>query len=268
MPIYDYMTPFEQREASLPEVKRSKLEKRRYSGNPPVSPASYYFDISASNHPGPFNVQAIRPASPNPVLLRHEMPGPSHNSSTDSAGAEKDRDPPPCYRCGPIFEQSVLHTQANDCCVCVGIAHEREGRSAQTPGSVDMFNPRCHALQNHRHRQHSLFDRPIQLNADKELGPLGQLFNPLEQESTPIEVKSEPLEEECNRLEADSKSLEYEAMPLEEAHGYEDPYYPGAEERLSGHRVSLDDWDDFCRVQKARSELWLENEKASSNSTS
>lgn len=48
-----------------------------------------------------------------PVLLRHEVPDISHNSSTDSLASEKDRSPPHCYRCSPISE---LECTTNDCC--------------------------------------------------------------------------------------------------------------------------------------------------------
>jgi hypothetical protein len=191
IPFHDYMTSFEQ-EPSSPKINRPKLEKGQYSGKPPVGPAPQCFDASAAkHHHRPFNVQAIRP-----------------------------------------------------------------------------ITPQNHALQTHRHRRHSLFHEPTSLSADKGLGPLRQLFNPLGQESTPTKVESNPLEDECNTLEADSKLLEHEAIPLEEAHGYKDPNYSRAEGRLSRHRVSLSDWDEFCRVQKARSELRLENEKALSTSNS
>jgi hypothetical protein len=213
----------------------------------------------------PFEQQ--EPSSPKikrPKLEERQYFGnPSVSSSTDLSASEKDRN-----RCGPISEQSGLNTQTNDRCTCVEIAREREGPSAQTPSSVDIFNPRNHALQNHRHRRHSLFYEPISLSADKGLGPLGQLFNPLGQESIPIEAESNPLEEEYNTLEAASKLLEHEAIRLEEAHGYEDPDSPGAEEGLSRHTVNLDDWYEFCRVQKARSSLRLKNEKSLSISKS
>jgi hypothetical protein len=75
-------------------------------------------------------------------------------------------------------------------------------------------------------------------------------------------MESNLLEEECKPLETDSNPLEHEVIPLEEIHSYEDPYYTGAEERLSSHKVSLEDWHEFCRVQKARSEVWIGNEKA------
>jgi hypothetical protein len=270
MPIYDSMTPFEQQEPPSPETKRPKLEKRQYSGNPPTSPGSQCFDISAAwyNHPGPFSVQAIRPITPHPVLLRHEVPELSHHSSTASSASEKDRGPPHCHRCGPISELSELNIQTSDCCVCANIARERERPNTPAPSPADVFNPRSHALLNHHHRRHSLFYEPIPLSVDKGVEPLRLLVNPIGQESTAIEVESNPLEEESNLLEGESNPLEQEAKPLEEAHGYENPYYPGAEEQLSRPRVSLEDWEIFCRVQNARSELWLENEKASSASAS
>ena len=278
MPIYDHVRPSEQHDPSSPDIKRPKHEKRQHLGNRHPSPASpspisspcVY--VSAPRSPlEPVSVQPIRPLTPYPVLLRQDVPDLSHESSTesstDSSASEKDRGPPQCHRCGPIPEQTGLNTQANDCCICVEIMHEPQGRSTLAPGSADPSSSTSHALRNHRHKRHSLFYAPT---SQSESGPpLGQLFNLLGQGSTPLEAESDPLEEERNPLQADSKPLEYEATPLEEAHHYEDPYYAGAEERLSRHRVTLDDWEDFCRVQKARSELrqWVEKEKALPAST-
>ena len=49
---------------------------------------------------------------------------------------------------------------------------------------------------------------------------------------------------------------------------HEDPNFPGVDERLSGHKVSLGEWERFCLVQKDRSELWIKKEKLSSRSIS
>lgn len=51
--------------------------------------------------------------------------------------------------------------------------------------------------------------------------------------SDPLQEESNPLDQEANSLEPESHLLDQECTPLESAHDYEDPYYPGAEERLS-----------------------------------
>lgn len=234
------MTLFEQLELQSPVVKQPKPEGRRYAGNPPVSPDSQCFDVSAAwyNHPEPFSGQLSRPMTPPSALLPYEVRGLSHYSSTDSSSSalDSDRVRPRYSCCCPILEQSGSNTETNEYCVCTDIAFERDRPDTQSLNSAEILKARTHKFPTCRRRRCSLFYEPTSLSADKRMEPLGQLSKPL-----------------GKRWALNS---------------YKDPYFPGTEERLSGHEVSLGEWERFCLVQKDRSELWIKKERLSSHSIS
>jgi hypothetical protein len=234
------MTLFEQLELQSPVVKRPKPEGRRYSSNPPVSLDSQCFDVSAAwhIHPEPFSGQPSRPITPPSVLLPHEVRDLSHHSSTDSSSSTlgNDRVRPPYSCCCPVPEQSGSNTETNECCICTDIAFERGRPDTQSLNSAEILKAGTHKFPTRHHRRCSLFYEPTSLSADKGMEPLGQLSKPLGEKWA--------------------------------LNSCSDPYFPGAEERLSGHKVSLDEWERFCRVQKDRSKLRIKKERLSSRSIS
>jgi hypothetical protein len=234
------MTLFEQPELQSSVVKRPKPEGRRYSGNPPVSPDSQCFDVSAAwyNHPGPFSGQLSGPTTPPSALLPYEVRDLSHHSLIDpsSCTLSNDRVRPRYSCCCPIPEQSGSNTETNECCVYTDVAFGRDRPDTQSLNSAEISKARTHKFPTHHHRRCSLFYEPTSLSADKGMEPLGQLSKPL---GTRWALNS-----------------------------YEDPNFPGAEEQLSGHKVSLGEWERFCLVQKDRSELWIKKERLSSHSIS
>ena len=234
------MTLFEQLELQSQVVKRPKPEGRRYSDNPPVSPDPQCFDVSAPwfNHPKPFNGQLSRPIAPPSALLPQEVRGLSHHSSVDSSSSALDNDRGrPRYSCYcSIPEQSGSNTETNECYVSTDIAFERDCPDTQSLNSAEILEARTHTFPTRHHRCCSLFYEPTSLSADKGVEPLGQLSKPL--------GKGWAL------------------------NSYEDPCFPGAEEQLSRHKVSLEEWESFCRVQKDRSKLRIKKERLSSHSIS
>jgi hypothetical protein len=234
------MTLFEQLEFQSPVVKRSKPEGRRYSDNPPASPDPRFFDVSAAwfNHPRPSGGQLSRPITPPSALLPHEVRGLSHHSSADSSSSalNNDRGRPRCSCSCSIPEQSGSNAVTNGCCVSTDIASERDRPDIQSLNSAEILKARTHKFPTRHHRRCSLFYEPASPSADEEMEPPGQLPKPL-----------------GKRWALNS---------------YEDPCSPGAEERLSGDKVSLEEWERFCLVQKDRSELRIKKERLSSHSIS
>jgi hypothetical protein len=232
------MTLLEQPELQSSIVARPKSEGGRYSGNPPVSPDSQCFDVSAAwyNHPGPFNGQLSRPI--NPPLPHETRDLPRHHPSIDSSSSvlDNDRARPRYSCCCPIPEQSSSNTETNECCICTDIASERDRPDTQNLNSAEILKARTHQFPTRRHRRCSLPYEPTSLSADKGMEPLGQPSKPL---GTRWDLNS-----------------------------YEDPYLPGSEERLSRHKVSLGEWETFCLLQKDRSELRIEKERLSPHSIS
>lgn len=234
------MTLFEQLEPQSSVVKRPKPEGRRYSDNPPISPDPRCFDVSAAwfNRPRPFSGQLSRPITPPSALLPHEVRGLSHHSSADSSSSALNNDRGrPRYSCScSIPEQSGSNTVTNGCCVSTDIAFERDRRDTQSLNSAETPKARTHKFPTRHHRLCPLFYEPASLSTDKGMEPPGQLPKPL-----------------GKRWALNS---------------YEDPCSPGAEERLSGDKVSLEEWERFCLVQKDRSELRIKKERLSSHSIS
>jgi hypothetical protein len=234
------MTLFERPEFQSPAVKRPKPEGRRYSGNPPVSPDSQCFDVSAAwyNHPGPFGGQLSRSTTPPSTLLPYEVRDLSHHSLTDSSSCTLDNDRVrPHYSCCYLIpEQNGSNTEINECRVCKDVAFKRDRPDTQSLDSAEILKASTHKFQTHRHRRCSLFYEPTSLSADKGMEPLGQL----------------------------SKSLGTRWA----LNSHEDSNFPGVDERLSGHKVSLEEWEKFCLVQKDRSELRMKKERLSSHSIS
>jgi hypothetical protein len=234
------MTLFEQLGLQSSVVKRPKPDGRRYSDNPPVSPDSQCFDVSAAwfDHPGPLSGQLSRPITTPSAPLPHEVRGLSHHSSADSSSStlDNDRGRPRYSCCCSIPERSGSNTETNECCVSMDVAFERDRPNAQSLNSAEILKARTHKFPIRHHRHCSLFCEPTSLSAGKGMEPLGQLSKPL----------------------GKRRAL----------NSYEDPCFPGPEERLSGRKVSLEEWERFCLVQKDRSELWIKKEKLSSRSIS
>jgi hypothetical protein len=234
------MTLFEQLGLQSSVVKRPKPDGRRYSDNPPVSPDSQCFDANAArfNHPGPFSGQLSRPVNPPSALLPQEVRGLSHHSSVDSSSSalDNDRGRPRYSCCCSIPERSGSNAEINECCVSTDVPFERDRPGAQSLNSAEILKARTHKFPTRHHRRCSLFCEPTSLSADKGMESLGQLSKPL----------------------GKRRAL----------NSYEVPCFPGAEERLSGHEVSLGEWERFCLVQKDRSELRIKKERLSSRSIS
>lgn len=298
MPIYDYMTPYEEEDKVSPEIKASRIEHQKHSSKPSISPGSEHFDVSAAwyNHPGPFvlkTVQGMTPhpaqlrhdqmvnkmtphqvlsrhdqrnhaMTPHPVLLRHEVPELVHRSSSSSSTCKAEEEITHCPSCGLRSARSVSVSEQH-CNICSDIQRERQCPDTQSPDLTDIINARSHEPQAHHHRRHSLFYEP-----SPHAMPEGEVEEP-EQMSTQttvvqqttissgvgsnvIQQEAHPLEQDSTLLEQESTLLQQECAPLEEAHHYEVPYYPGAEEQLS-QKAEQEDSTGFDPALNARKPL-------------
>ena len=291
MAIYDSMTPFEEEnEPVSPSFKLSRLEHSKHTSKPPISPDSRYFDVSAAwyNHPGPVesqttelmtphpvllrHYQTVNPLTPHPILLRNEVPQPIHHPSSGSSISQGDENHAHCSSCGLLRAQSGSVPEERCWHICADIARERECPDTQSPSSASIAEARCHESSKHRHRRHSLFYEPSPTTTYNGMEALQQDLTPRGQESVELDTAPPQLEEEGTPLEAESTILEeestlldQESTPLERAHDYEDPYYLGAEERLSRQTVKHEERKTHYRAQKTRKQVWSEGARASSD---
>jgi len=291
MAIYDYMTPFEEEDEPVsPAFQLSHLEHSKHSSKPAVSPDSQCFDVSAAwwNHPQPVaphtlgpmtphpvllrHNQTVNPLTPHPVLLRNEVPELTHRHSSGSSTSQGDDVLTHCSSCHLLRAQSSSIAEANCWHICADIARERECPDTQSPSSADVAEARSHEPSKHHRRRHSLFYEPGSNNTDngkealhQDLTPLGQESIVLDAGATQLEAECTPLEGEVDVLEQETTLLDQESSPLECAHDYEDPYYPGAEERLSRQKVRQEERNPRYRVQKDGTQMWFGNARVSSD---
>ena len=226
--------------------------------------------------PRPTPLRHDQPAhqrTPHPLLSKIEEPEHKHQAFSSTVSQELE-DIPRCSRCHLLRANSVRSIPEGTCSqMCADIAHERNCPDTLCPTSKDVIEEKSHENPKHLYRRHSLLYENNPHPADKNVLPYPthrethkQQASSLEKElvqasilsqssSTALDEEMNPLEEESNPLEDEANPLEQESTPLGRAHEYEDPYFPGAEERLFHHQIRQEEWKSDIRVEEVRKQM-------------
>jgi hypothetical protein len=217
MPIYDYMTPFEEQGSPIPADSLPRMDPSSESAKLCSNIDTPSFDIAAAwfNHAVPAKIQqhTANPPSGQPQL---EVRMPTNLPLAYSPPTNIEEIIQQCTCDGSVSANDDMAAQKHCCPVCADIARVREVHNIQCHSSANTDERSNLSSERYHRRRRTIFSGSVGSNEDKNWNPTGQELLPsqevdaVDQDMNQFEEKLIGLKYERDLLEAQARGSEQE----------------------------------------------------------
>lgn len=235
MPIYDYMTPFEDEDYSQERVSpmgplpQSMTEERTTTSSAGLE--TPYFDSKVRKH--------------------------RHRGSTKPASSDIDPASSPYHGSGLMHVAEILLPENPRCYVCTDTDGAGELKESGTERhEISDRCPRCHSLLHGR-----VFPvlHPNFYTIEEQYDHHQHVDNPLHDECSPLEEESDMLERESDMLEYEANPLEQATYPPENLDIAMPAYATETSEQQSQPKAGKEEWNGHCPAPIAQQQPQIGN---------
>ena len=217
MPIYDYMTPFEEQGSPLPAGALPRMDPNIEPADQCSNTDTPSFDIAAAwfNHAVPATIQqhTANPPSGQPQL---EVRMPTNLPSAYSPPTNIEEIIQQCTCDGSVSENDDIAAQKRRCPVCADLARVREAHNIQCHSSANTDERSNFGSERYHGGGHTAFGGSVGSDEDKNWRPTGQELLPNREEVDGADQDTNQPEEklilkyERELLEAQARGSEQE----------------------------------------------------------